>query len=80
MPDTAPTILWFRRDLRLDDNPALAAAVERGGPVVPVFILDDEDAGDWRPGGASRRRCPHGGAQTTSYSVLSSLWLYSAFS
>ncbi len=48
------TLLWFRRDLRLADNPALAAAVARGGPIVPVYILDDADAGDWAPGGASR--------------------------
>lgn len=55
MPDTsAPALVWFRRDLRLHDNPALLAAAERGGPVVPLFILDDEDAGTWRPGGASR--------------------------
>jgi deoxyribodipyrimidine photo-lyase len=37
---TAPTLLWLRRDLRLADHPALTAAIERGGPVVPVFILD----------------------------------------
>lgn len=49
-----PTIVWFRKDLRLGDNPALTAAVRRGAPVVPVYILDDEAAGDWRPGGASR--------------------------
>ena len=49
-----PTIVWFRQDLRLADNPALSAAVRRGGPVVPVFILDDAAAGDWQPGGASR--------------------------
>ncbi len=36
----APILVWFRRDLRLADNPALAAALERGGVVVPVFILD----------------------------------------
>ncbi|MFM9109234.1 MAG: FAD-binding domain-containing protein [Prochlorococcaceae cyanobacterium] len=35
----APTILWFRRDLRIDDHPALAAACSRG-PVLPLFILD----------------------------------------
>jgi hypothetical protein len=29
----APSILWFRLDLRLADNPALHAAVNRGGPV-----------------------------------------------
>ncbi len=34
------TIWWIRRDLRLADNPALAAALARGGPVVPVFVRD----------------------------------------
>jgi deoxyribodipyrimidine photo-lyase len=37
---TAPTLLWLRRDLRLSDNPALAAAIARDGPVIPVFVLD----------------------------------------
>ncbi|KZY42169.1 deoxyribodipyrimidine photolyase [Roseovarius sp. HI0049] len=40
MSDTRPTILWLRRDLRLSDHPALTAAVDRGGPVIPVFIRD----------------------------------------
>jgi len=35
-----PTILWFRRDLRLADHPGWAAALAGGGPVIPVFILD----------------------------------------
>jgi deoxyribodipyrimidine photo-lyase len=35
-----PTILWFRRDLRLQDHAALTAAVARGGPVIAVFICD----------------------------------------
>lgn len=48
------TIVWFRQDLRLHDNPALAAAIARGGPVVPVYILDDAGEGRWTPGGASR--------------------------
>ena len=48
------SIVWFRRDLRRNDNPALDAAIARGKPVVPVFILDDADAGPWAPGGASR--------------------------
>ena len=34
------TLLWFRQDLRLIDNPALTAAVERGA-FIPVYILDD---------------------------------------
>ncbi len=46
MPD--PVILWFRRDLRLADHPALTAAIARGGPVIPVFILD-EVAADLAP-------------------------------
>ena len=35
-----PTILWFRRDLRLQDHTALTAAIARGGPVIAVFICD----------------------------------------
>jgi len=50
----APTLLWFRLDLRLTDNPALAAAVAAGRPVIPVFVLDDADAGSRAMGGASR--------------------------
>ncbi|CAH2324541.1 Hypothetical predicted protein [Pelobates cultripes] len=33
-----PVLVWFRRDLRLHDNPALIAALERGVPVIPVFL------------------------------------------
>ena len=36
-----PVILWFRRDLRLADNPALAKAVETGRPVLPVYVHDE---------------------------------------
>ncbi len=46
-------IHWFRQDLRLDDNPALLAAA-RAGEVLPIYILDDETAGEWRQGSASR--------------------------
>ncbi len=49
-----PAIVWFRDDLRLADNPALAAAVERGGPVVSLFVHDDAAAGDWPAGAAAR--------------------------
>ncbi|MEO1427074.1 MAG: deoxyribodipyrimidine photo-lyase, partial [Pseudomonadota bacterium] len=38
--NNAPIIMWFRRDLRLDDNPALAAAHAAKQPVLPVFILE----------------------------------------
>ncbi|XP_053304990.1 deoxyribodipyrimidine photo-lyase-like [Spea bombifrons] len=33
-----PVLVWFRRDLRLYDNPALMAALELGVPVIPVFL------------------------------------------
>jgi len=49
----AVTIVWFRRDLRLDDNPALAAAAARGA-VVPLYVHAPEEAAPWEPGGASR--------------------------
>ncbi|MGL4237888.1 cryptochrome/photolyase family protein [Tabrizicola sp.] len=50
-----PLILWFRRDLRLSDQPMLAAAVATGRALVPVFILDPETeaigaAAKWRLG------------------------------
>ena len=37
-PSTA--IVWFRRDLRLHDHPALSSAVERAERVVPLFVVD----------------------------------------
>ena len=49
-----PAIVWFRQDLRLCDNPALAAAVAAKVPIMPVFVLDDAAAGAWKAGGASR--------------------------
>ncbi|MDH4108862.1 MAG: DNA photolyase family protein [Gammaproteobacteria bacterium] len=54
MPDQRPVIAWFRQDLRLDDNPAFHAAAEHGGPVLPVYVLDDDNAGEWAMGAASR--------------------------
>ncbi len=42
MGDRAPAIWWIRRDLRLTDNPALAAAMASGGPVVPLFVRDGQ--------------------------------------
>ena len=44
-------IFWFRRDLRLADNPALLASLDEGKEVIPLFIMDDEiaeRAGDHR--------------------------------
>ena len=36
----APVVLWFRRDLRLSDHPALAQAA-RQGPITALFVMDD---------------------------------------
>ncbi|WP_241901442.1 cryptochrome/photolyase family protein [Nocardioides houyundeii] len=35
-----PTVMWFRRDLRLSDHPALLAALEQSGSTVALFVLD----------------------------------------
>ncbi len=35
-------MVWFRRDLRLDDNPAWSAATRTGAEVTPVFVIDPE--------------------------------------
>ncbi|WP_421989123.1 cryptochrome/photolyase family protein [Roseococcus sp.] len=49
---TAPTLFWFRQDLRLSDNPGLDALGDR--PALLVFVLDDSAAGAWALGGAQR--------------------------
>lgn len=46
-------IFWFRRDLRLSDNPGLQFAATHYN-VMPIFILDDETPGDFKLGAASR--------------------------
>ncbi len=48
-----PALVLFRQDLRLADNPALQAGLAHG-PVIPVYVLDDETPDAWRLGGASR--------------------------
>jgi len=45
-------LLWFRQDLRLHDQAALLEAAAEGGPVVPVYVLDESTP--WTLGGASR--------------------------
>lgn len=47
------TIVWLRQDLRVEDNPALRWAAERGA-VVPAYIWAPDEEGRWAPGGASR--------------------------
>ncbi|MBK1710038.1 cryptochrome/photolyase family protein [Marichromatium gracile] len=52
MSDTV--IVWFRRDLRLDDNPALEAALRSGARILPVYIHAPDEEAPWAPGAASR--------------------------
>ncbi len=54
-PSVSPVIVWFRRDLRLSDNPAVAAALKDGAPIIFLFIRDQivDDMGacpSWRLG------------------------------
>ena len=45
------SVMWFRRDLRLADNPALLEAAA-DGDVLPLFVLDPRL---WDAAGVSRR-------------------------
>jgi len=47
------SLVWFRRDLRIQDNPALAAAAGAGLPVIAVYVYAPEEEAPWSPGGAS---------------------------
>jgi deoxyribodipyrimidine photo-lyase len=52
-PAHGPSIVWLRDDLRVADNPALHAAVERGEPIVVLYVLDEESDGIRPLGGAA---------------------------
>lgn len=45
--------MWFRQDLRLEDNPALFNA-SKSGEVIPVYIHDTREEAEWSPGEASK--------------------------
>jgi len=53
MPPLNTTIMWFRKDLRLKDNPALQAALQTQLPIVPVYIVEPVDD-EWPIGSASK--------------------------
>lgn len=50
----SPSLVWFRDDLRLTDHPALRAALDRGEPVIGLYVLDEESDGVREIGGAAR--------------------------
>ncbi|MBL6765094.1 MAG: deoxyribodipyrimidine photo-lyase, partial [Verrucomicrobiae bacterium] len=64
----APAIVWFRRDLRLADNPALSAALATGAPLVLVFI-DDRGTHDSAPLGAAASWWLHESIRSLSESI-----------
>ncbi|MFD7160551.1 deoxyribodipyrimidine photo-lyase [Kribbella sp. NPDC059898] len=67
----APAVMWFRRDLRLADNPALLEAVEAGGGhVAGLFVLD---SGLWDPAGSPRRNRLLSSVQSLSEAMGGSL-------
>jgi deoxyribodipyrimidine photo-lyase len=54
MPEkNKPTLIWLRRDLRLRDHLPLTKAVEKGNPVMPVYIHDRTSPEIEKPGAAS---------------------------
>ena len=56
---SSPSIVWLRDDLRVADNPALYAAVERGEPVVVLYLLDEQSP-EARPLGSASKWWLHG--------------------
>ncbi|NWK54083.1 deoxyribodipyrimidine photo-lyase [Verrucomicrobiaceae bacterium N1E253] len=48
------TIVWFRRDLRLDDNPAWNWALKRKAPILPIYIHAPGEEQPWSRGAASK--------------------------
>ena len=47
------TLVWFRKDLRLDDHPALAEAISAGEHIIPCYLWAPQEEGNWAPGEAS---------------------------
>ncbi|HYG05424.1 MAG TPA: deoxyribodipyrimidine photo-lyase [Stenotrophomonas sp.] len=52
-------VVWLRRDLRLDDQPALRAALDAGQVPVPLYIHAPHEEAPWAPGAASRAWLHH---------------------
>jgi len=62
---SSPSIVWFRDDLRLADNPALRAAIDRGEPIIGLYVLDEESDGI-RPLGGATKWWLHGSLRSLS--------------
>lgn len=53
MPSNSSTIVWFRRDLRLTDNPAWNHALDLKQPILPIYLHTPEEEEPWQSGAAS---------------------------
>ncbi len=53
-PPLSTALVWFRRDFRVADNPALIAALAAHDQVLPVYIHAPDVEAPWQPGAASR--------------------------
>ncbi len=51
---SSPSIMFFQADLRMRDNPALAAAAHRGNPLICLFVWNPDSSGYAKPGSASQ--------------------------
>lgn len=51
---TKCSLVWFRQDLRLKDNPTISRAVKRQLPILPLYIWAPHEEGPWTPGAASK--------------------------
>lgn len=62
---TAPIIVWFRKDLRLEDQPAFYFACKQERPILPLFIWSPEEETEWPLGEASQWWLHHSLSQFT---------------
>ena len=67
-------IIWFRQDLRLNDNPALTKAAKHE-KILPIYILDHVNAGRYAMGGASQWWLHHS-LNELNYSLNDTLSIY----
>ena len=70
-----PIIVWFRLDLRRKDNPALFHAYEQGVPIIPLYILDEEEDNSDHPMGAASRVWLHHSLKALDESLSGNLIL-----
>ncbi|MBP7844824.1 MAG: deoxyribodipyrimidine photo-lyase [Proteobacteria bacterium] len=47
-------LIWFRQDLRVQDNPALNHAIEDGAPLIAIYLHNKDDSTQWALGEASK--------------------------